>query len=56
MPEFVSDFFLFLHDAQRHELTFSFACATDAEVQEKREQKRVAMAEYYEKHGGGDHH
>lgn len=25
-------------------------------VQEKREQKRVAMKEYYEKHGGGDHH
>lgn len=28
----------------------------DDEVQVKREQKRVAMHEYYEKHGGGDHH
>ena len=28
----------------------------DPEVQEKRAQKRVAMEEYYAKHGGGDHH
>mmetsp|Transcript_29030 Transcript_29030/g.70061 ORF Transcript_29030/g.70061 Transcript_29030/m.70061 type:complete len:90 (+) Transcript_29030:67-336(+) len=26
------------------------------EVQEKRAVQRAAMAEYYEKHGGGDHH
>ena len=33
-----------------------FNVSVDPLVQEKREQKRVAMKEYYEKHGGGDHH
>jgi hypothetical protein len=28
----------------------------DPEKQKQREIKRAAMAEYYEKHGGGDHH
>jgi hypothetical protein len=32
-----------------------FFFITDAEVQVKREQKRVAMSEYYAKHGGGAH-
>jgi hypothetical protein len=29
---------------------------TDPELQDKRAIERVAMKEYYEKHGGGDHH
>lgn len=33
-----------------------FSIFTDPLVQEKREEKRTAMKEYYEKHGGGDHH
>jgi hypothetical protein len=28
----------------------------DPEKQKERAMKRVALAEYYEKHGGGDHH
>eukprot|EP00980_Cylindrotheca_fusiformis_P000657 scaffold160_cov136-Cylindrotheca_fusiformis.AAC.4 len=36
--------------------TGTYVARVYPEVQEKREQKRVAMKEYYEKHGGGDHH
>ena len=33
-----------------------FTLILDPEKQEQRAIKRAAMAEYYEKHGGGDHH
>jgi hypothetical protein len=28
----------------------------DPEVQQKRATEKAALAEFYEKHGGGDHH
>ena len=38
-------------------LRFAFVLnIVDPEQQERRAIKRQAMAEYYEKHGGGDHH
>jgi hypothetical protein len=35
---------------------FTLLLHTDPDVQHNRAIKRQAMAEYYEKHGGGDHH
>ena len=59
LPVFVSDFYF--GRGERGDDTLShiickYYSIADPEVQEKRAQKRVAMEEYYAKHGGGDHH
>mmetsp|Transcript_97362 Transcript_97362/g.145927 ORF Transcript_97362/g.145927 Transcript_97362/m.145927 type:complete len:89 (+) Transcript_97362:67-333(+) len=36
--------------------TGTYVARVYPEIQEKRAVKRAALAEYYEKHGGGDHH
>ena len=44
--------------SHRHLLRFphTLLSGSDPEVQARREKERQAMKEYYEKHGGGDHH
>jgi hypothetical protein len=34
----------------------TIVCTADPEIQHKRAIEKAAMAEYYEKHGGGEHH